>query len=92
MRVILREAAYADLEHIFAWIAKDNPTAASRVITEIFESIERLEIVPEIGRRGKVRNTREWIVRGLPYIVVYTIDAEKHLVIILGVVHAARNR
>ena len=92
MRVILREAAYADLEQIFAWIAKDNPKAAPKVVSEIFESIERLEIVPEIGRSGRARNTREWVVRGLPYIVVYGIDRSKNLVIIVGIVHVARDR
>ena len=92
MRVILREAAYADLEQIFAWIAKDNPRSASSVVSEIFESIERLEIVPEIGRNGKVNRTREWVVRGLPYIVVYSIDKSRNLVIIVGIVHVARDR
>ena len=92
MRVILREAAYADLEQIFAWIAKDNPRSASKTVSEIFESIERLEIVPEIGRHGRVRDTREWVVRGLPYIIVYVIDKERNLVIVLDVAHVARER
>jgi addiction module RelE/StbE family toxin len=91
MRVILRESAYADLEQIFAWIAKDNTKAASHVVSEIFGSIERLEIVPEIGRAGRARSTREWLVRGLPYIVVYEIDKTRNLGIVLGVVHMARN-
>ena len=91
MRVILRESAYADLEQIFAWIAKDNPRSASRVVSEIFESVERLEIVPEIGRNGKVNRTREWVVRGLPYIVVYMIDKPRNLVIVLGIFHTARD-
>jgi plasmid stabilization system protein ParE len=92
MRVILREAAYADLERIFAWIAKDDLQAASRIVAEIFGTIERLEIVPEIGRHGRVRDTREWAVRGRPYIVVYAVDRERHLTVILGVVHTARDR
>jgi hypothetical protein len=28
VKVIVREAAYADLDRIHAWIAKDNPRAA----------------------------------------------------------------
>ncbi len=91
MRVILREAAYADLEQIFAWIAKDNVRAASRTVSEIFGSIERLEIVPEIGRIGRAHNTREWLVRGLQYVVVYEVDKTRNLVIVLGVVHTARD-
>ena len=76
MRVILREAAYADLEQIFAWIAKDDPRIASRVVSEIFAAIERLEIVPEIGRNGRARATREWVVTKLPYVVVYSVNKE----------------
>jgi toxin ParE1/3/4 len=92
MRVILREAAYADLERIFVWIAKDNPKSASKVVSEIFQSIERLELVPEIGRPGRVSGTREWVVRGLPYIVVYQVDTRRNLVIVVAVVHIARDR
>ena len=88
----MRGAAYADLEQIFAWIAKDNPRAAREIVSQIFESIERLEIVPEIGRVGKARGTREWVVRGLPYIVVYAVDKTRNLTVVIGVMHTARDR
>ena len=42
MRVIIREAAYDDLDRIYAWIAKDRPRSADAVIDRILESAERL--------------------------------------------------
>jgi plasmid stabilization system protein ParE len=35
MNVIIHEGACADLDHIYEWFAKDNPSAASKVIARI---------------------------------------------------------
>ena len=35
MRVIIREAAYDDLDRIYAWIAKDRPRSAAAVIDRV---------------------------------------------------------
>ena len=32
MKVIIREAAYDDLDRIYAWIAKDRPRSADAVV------------------------------------------------------------
>jgi hypothetical protein len=34
----------------------------------------------------------EWVVRGLPYIVVYEVDAKRGELIITAVFHGARDR
>jgi plasmid stabilization system protein ParE len=49
MRVIIREAAYDDLDRIYAWIAIDRPRAADAVIERILESGERLGRFPYMG-------------------------------------------
>jgi plasmid stabilization system protein ParE len=49
MRVIIREAAYDDLDRIHSWIAKDRPQAADSVIDRILESAERLGQLPYLG-------------------------------------------
>jgi plasmid stabilization system protein ParE len=54
MRVIVREAAYRDLYDIHAWITKDRPAAADRVIERIIGSTELLGHFPHIGHAGKV--------------------------------------
>ena len=49
--------------------------------------------VERTGRAGRVAGTHEWVVRGLPYIIVYQIGAaESDEVLILGVFHGARDR
>jgi toxin ParE1/3/4 len=92
MKVILREAALADLESISGWIAQDNPLAARSVVGRILDAIKRLGEFPGLGHSGKVAGTREWVVRALPYIVVYEVDADHDELRVIAVVHGARNR
>ena len=93
MRVIIREAAYDDLDRIYAWIAKDRPRAAGSVIDRILESIARLGDLPYMGHVGRAPGTYEWVVTGLPYIVVYKIDSDNNEVqIITAVFHGAQDR
>jgi toxin ParE1/3/4 len=54
---------------------------------------ERLAEFPRVGHAGRVAGTHEWVVRGLPYIIVYqTGAADAEEVLILGVFHAAQDR
>lgn len=46
MRVIIREAAYDDLDRIYSWIAKDRPRAADSTIDRILESAVQLGRFP----------------------------------------------
>jgi plasmid stabilization system protein ParE len=56
MKVILREAAVNDLDRIFAWIAKDNPSAAVDMISRVRDRIALLELdaLAQMGRPGLV--------------------------------------
>ena len=92
MRVIIREAAYDDLDRIYSWIAKDRPHSANLVIERILENAERLGRFPYMGHIGRVRGTHEWVVPGLPNIVVYTIDSGANELAIVAVFHGAQNR
>jgi len=62
--------ARAHLNAIQEYISERNPTAAARVGIRIRESAELLQIFPYAGRVGRSANTREWVVQGLPYILV----------------------
>jgi toxin ParE1/3/4 len=92
MKVIVREAAYRDLDEIHAWNAQERPTAADRVIDRIVRSTALLGHFPFIGRAGKLPGTREWVVAGLPYVVVYAVDEAADELTIIAVFHTARNR
>jgi toxin ParE1/3/4 len=67
MPVILSPEAIADLRHIRAYIAKDNPAAASRVAVRLVAACDRLDFLPNRGRRWREPGTRELPVR--PYII-----------------------
>jgi toxin ParE1/3/4 len=59
----------------------------------IREAVSLLGDLPYIGREGVLAGTRELVVPGLPYVVVYRIDiAEQETVVILGVYHGAQLR
>ena len=64
---------------------------ARSVVTRILDAIEsKIPAFPFIGRNGRVEGTREWIVRGLPYIIVYRVTADT--VVVLAIFHGAQNR
>ncbi len=92
MNVVVREAAYRDLDEIHAWISKDRPAAADRVVDRIIRSTELLGHFPYIGHAGRTPGTHEWVVTGLPYIIVYTVDREADELVVIAIFHGARNR
>lgn len=60
-----------DLNHIGAWIAKDNPRAARVVLERILQTIEQLQTFPGLSRHGRAGGTCERVVSGTPYIIVF---------------------
>ena len=92
MKLVFDDRALADLEGIFDWIAKDNPIAAKAVVERIFGSIEHLARFPQMGHAEREEGAFEWVVPRLPYIVVYEIHRDIDEVIIISVMHAARDR
>lgn len=78
---------------IIRWIAADSPQNARSVAERILSAIEdRIRLFPGLGRAGRVARTREWVVAGLPYIIVYHVDAARDAVEILGIFHGAQQR
>ena len=90
MRLRWRLSAVNDLAEIRDFISEYDPEAARAVVDRVFRSVDRLEAFPKSGRVGQVRGTRELVVPGLPYIVVYACDDTD--VSIIGVFHGARDR
>ncbi len=80
--------ALSDLRAIKAYIAEENPQAASRVIASIRDEINVLLSQTNIGRAGRISETRELVISQYPYIVAYReLGGEVH---ILAVVHTSR--
>ena len=90
MRLRWRLSAISDLAHIREYIAANSPSGARDVEDRVLRSVARLRLFPQSGRVGQVHGTRELVVPGLPYIVVYTHDEES--VEIVAVFHGAQKR
>lgn len=83
-------SAISDLANIRDYISADNPSAARAVVDRVFRSVERLRSFPKSGSIGQVQGTREVVVPGLPYIVVYTHDEVS--VDVVAIFHGAQGR
>src|ERR1700730_6298105 len=92
MRVIIREAAYNDLDRIYEWIAQDRPRSADTVVARILESAERLGRSPHMSHVGRKSGSYEWIIPGTPYILVYHVRENEELVLVDAIFHGAQNR
>jgi toxin ParE1/3/4 len=87
MKLRWTRLALQDLRHLHEYIAEDNPSAANRMVTRIQDATERLRKQPQMGRPGRVQGTRELVIAGSPYIVVYILgDSEIQIV---AVIHSA---
>jgi antitoxin ParD1/3/4/toxin ParE1/3/4 len=86
----LHPEAFSDLDDIRGYIAQQNPDAADRVITEIFDAIRRLVPFPHQGHRRPdltSRPLRFTLMR--QYLIAYAPN-EKPLWVV-AVTHARRN-
>ncbi len=86
----LHPEAFNDLDEIRGYIAEDNPDAADRVVTEIFQKVRALVEFPNQGfRRPKLtsRPLRFGLVR--EYVIAYVPDRKPMRV--LAVFHGRRS-
>jgi addiction module RelE/StbE family toxin len=88
MEIVWREVALNSLERARDYIAQDNPAAAGRVYERILTAVANLADMPNMGRPGRVEDTRELVVPSTPYIVAYTVLDDQ--VVIIAVQHTAQ--
>ncbi len=87
MKLVWRPHAVADRARIMEYIAQDNPGAALELDLEFEAKAEQLPLHPKLYRPGRVKGTREIVVRP-NYIMVYAIEGDT--LTILRVLHAAQ--
>jgi toxin ParE1/3/4 len=93
VRVVIHQTAYADIQEIYEWIASDSISNANSVSVRIEDAIDyNIGVHPFMGRQGDTPGTREWVVSGLPYIIIYEVDVERDTLTVRGVIHGARDR
>jgi len=80
--------AVAHLRALRAYIAQNNPEAAADIAGALLSAVARLAHLPNLGRPGRLADTRELVVPGTPSIVVYRMRADR--LEILAVFHGRR--
>jgi toxin ParE1/3/4 len=81
--------ALRNLDQHADYIAKDDPIAARNAVQRIRAAVDQLADYPNMGRSGRVPLTRELIVGGTPWIIVYRVRAD--MVEIIRVLHGAQS-
>jgi addiction module RelE/StbE family toxin len=84
--IVWSPRAIDHLAHLRAYIARDNPKAATRIASALLEAVERLAELPNLGRPGRIAGSRELAVPGTPYVIPYRLRADRLEVI--AVFHA----
>jgi len=87
VRIRWTEGADGNLYQVEEYIAQDNPQTAVATVNKIIEAAQMLTDYPAIEKRGRERGTRELVVAGLPYIVIYAVQREE--LVILRVLHTS---
>jgi toxin ParE1/3/4 len=90
MEVVWASPALRDLHAHFDYLAERNPAAALRMEDAVRRAVEGLGEHPYRGRPGRIQGTRELVLSGLPYVVVYSVAEVR--VTVLRVHHSAQGR
>lgn len=92
MQISWTDLADVDLEKIAAYIARENsPGVAIDVVLNVIDSTQLvLAEHPLAGRPGRLKGTRELVIGGLPFIVIYRQDGSLNQLQVLRVLHAAQ--
>lgn len=88
MKVRWTVPAANQLQEIFNYIAAGNLPAAGRTVRRIRTAVQQTARMPNAGRIGRVTGTREMVVAGTNYLVVYRVlDG---MIQVLAVLHGAQ--
>jgi len=79
----------ADRAGIMDYIAQDNPAAALELDLEFEAKADALPKHPKLYKPGRVKGTREIVVRP-NYVMVYAVEVEREVITILRVLHTAQ--
>lgn len=81
-------AAARDRENQLAYVGERNPGAAIEIGDAVEAAARRLVDHPRIGRLGRVHGTRELVVGGTAYLIIYRLELDA--VVILRLLHGAQ--
>ncbi len=87
MKILWTEGAIGNFDRVEEYIALDNPRAAVATVRKVIEVAQVLADYPTMGKRGREPGTRELVVVGLPFVVIYAVHREE--LVILRVLHTS---
>ena len=92
MQLKWTDLATNDLEKIESHISDENsPSVAIDVVMNIIDSTHLiLSDHPRAGRQGRVKTTRELVIDGLPFVVIYRERLNAGLIEMLRILHEAK--
>ncbi len=92
MQLKWTDLAEIDLDKIEVHITQENsPIVAIDVVMNIIDSVHLiLPDHPRAGRQGRLKNTRELVIDGVPFIVIYRENISTNCIEILRVLHDAQ--
>ena len=88
MEVLWTEPAQGDLRSQIEYLVERNPDAARRAQAAIGGAVESLAEYPHRGRPGRIEGTRELVVTGFPYLIVYRV--RETTIRVLRVLHGSQ--
>jgi toxin ParE1/3/4 len=90
LKLVLTGPARSDLLDIYSYIAVENEEAAEMVVSRLFDAFDLLSRFPSIGVRSKSRRRR--VFYRMKYAIYYQPNLQKEELLILRVMHMARDR
>src|SRR5262245_60035630 len=77
MRIDWLESAFLDLHRVRETIRQFDPVAAQRTVACIEAAARNLARFPGMGRPGEVAQTRELMIPGLPFLIIYRVNDDR---------------
>jgi addiction module RelE/StbE family toxin len=88
MKVRYTDTALRELDEIFAYIAKNNRSAATSVVGRVESLIAQVTEFPLMAQETDVPGVRKFPLGRFPYVIYYTVEGDE--VVVLHVRHGAR--
>jgi toxin ParE1/3/4 len=92
MELVWTSRAHRARQEAIDYIAQDNPVAALSQLDEIERQTDMLIQYPEMGRPGRVDDTRELVISRTPFIVVYRLKPYAGRIELIRFLHGAQQR
>jgi toxin ParE1/3/4 len=81
LEIVWSPLARERLREIHDYVARDKPRAAARLAIRIVALVESLKYHSHLGRAGPDPETRELVIGGTPYVVLYRITSMRRITI-----------